>query len=294
MTRTYFTAFCLVLLLGVHLAFGTLSGATPALQNRNLGSRVVGGTKASQKRFPYYTYIVIGAADGNKKCGGSLIARDVVLTAAHCLVAEYSNITDVDVWVNSSTAKYSEYEYYRTARRLVVHRLYKPSTLRNDIGLIFLDKPVKGVPLVKMNRNASFPGSVNPPSLNAIGLGATGYNESTWSYTFPQVLMQTSLKSLSMLACKKVYGSSKTGESTICAGGDGVKGVCFGDSGGPLLVKKSSASNDVQVGITSNGPGGSCVALGEPDIYTRVSYYAKWVDTQRCKYSKYKPSSCPS
>ena len=252
---------------------------------------------ANLKRFPYYTYIMVGTAGGVRSCGGSLIARDVVLTAAHCLVPYYSNdnITAVDVWVNSTSIKYSEYEYYRASLNLVVHPLYEPSSYRNDIGLIFLDEPVKGVPLVKLNRNALVPKSVNPPSLKAIGLGATGYNESSWSYIYPKVLMQASIKPMSILACKKLYGPVMTGESTICAGGDGVKGACFGDSGGPLLLKKSSASKDIQVGIVSNGPTGDCVAVGEPNVFTRVSYYAEWVDAQRCLYSsKYKPKSCPA
>ena len=301
MTNKSFTVIFLASFLGVQLALGSSPKASPASESRNLATRIVGGTKANPTRFPYYTQVKVYSTDNREGwfCGGTLIARDAVLTAAHCIETGdfYNNITAVDAWVNSTTTAYSEHEHYRAALKLVVHPLFKPYRNDNDIGLIFLDKPVKGVPLVKLNRNASVPVSSNTPSLEVIGLGATGLNESTWSNIFPKHLMRVSIKSMSMLACKKLFGSVIAGESKICAGGNGLKGVCVGDTGGPLIVRKSSASNDVQVGITSNGRygyRGECIALGEPDIYTRVSYYAKWIDAQRCLYSsKYKPSSCP-
>ena len=280
------------------------SGATTASQNRGLASRIIGGWEANRKRFPYYTYLKLETAYGQAWwCGGSLIARDVVLTAAHCLYPEFSNDTfaAVDVWVNSSSTKYSDYEHYRQGTRLVVHPGYK-GRITNDIGLIFLDELVKGVPRVKLNRDASIPVSKNPPALTAIGLGVSGINTtdnglfSETTYTRPKALMQVAIKPVSTLACKKVYGSATLGESAFCAGGDGVTGTCFGDSGGPLLLKSTSAKNDVQVGISIAVPSANCVEVDEPDIFTRVAYYADWIDAQICKYSmdkQLKPATCP-
>ena len=57
-------------------------------------------------------------------------------------------------------------------------------------------------------------------------------------------------------------------------------------------MTKSSAAEDVQVGIVSLASG-NCNQDG-PDVHTRVSYFAAWVDDQICKYSKSKPSACPS
>jgi secreted trypsin-like serine protease len=45
-------------------------------------SRIVGGTNATKAEFPHQVLVLV---DGNM-CGGSLIARQYVLTAAHCVV----------------------------------------------------------------------------------------------------------------------------------------------------------------------------------------------------------------
>lgn len=301
MTRSCLTAFLLALSLGVQDALGSSLRASPASQSRNLVTRVVGGTKANPKRYPYYTMIKAYSEYRSEGwfCGGSLIARDVVLTAADCITPYDSddNITAVDVWVNSTTTDLSDYEYNREAVKLVVHPNYRRYRNVHNIGLIFLDELINGVPLVKLNKNASVPVASTTPTLEVMGLGAIGMDENHWSNTFTKELMRASIKPISMLACKKLYGSVAAGASKICAGGDGVTGVCVGDTGGPMILKKGSASSDILVGVTTNGRfsyRGDCIPLGEPDVYTRVSYYAQWIIDQRCEYSdENKPNTCP-
>ena len=70
---------------------------------------------------------------------------------------------------------------------------------------------------------------------------------------------------------------------TICAGNKlGFKDACQGDSGGPMILR---IKNDYYlVGIISNGIGcGNPLLLGVNlyiyvKIYTRVSYYYKWIN----------------
>jgi secreted trypsin-like serine protease len=47
--------------------------------SRNL---IIGGHDAVPNRYPYY--VALQTAENNTECGGTLIAPDVVLTAAHC------------------------------------------------------------------------------------------------------------------------------------------------------------------------------------------------------------------
>jgi secreted trypsin-like serine protease len=57
----------------------TQSTQSSNLRNRNL---VIGGYGAIQDRYPYY--VALQNAENKTECGGTLIAPDVVLTAAHC------------------------------------------------------------------------------------------------------------------------------------------------------------------------------------------------------------------
>jgi secreted trypsin-like serine protease len=48
---------------------------------RNTG-RIIGGNLATSGQFKYQVAVL---TDGNRFCGGSLIADNVVLTAGHCV-----------------------------------------------------------------------------------------------------------------------------------------------------------------------------------------------------------------
>lgn len=304
MMSSSFIAFLSFLFIVLHSSSGSIESNALQGHNRDLTSRIIGGTIANPRRYPFYTLVKLYLSSGNSGfCGGTLIAPDVVLTAAHCVSFDsFDSLSSVELWVNSSSVKYSEYEYFRKALRWVAHPDYDAVEYFNDIALIFLDVPVVGVPLVLINRNASFPSDTSRNRLTAIGLGATGINttESPFGnnqeYNFPDYLMQVSVNSTPMLACWKAYGRAAIRQSAICASEEGVGGTCRGDSGGPLLIPSSTVSKNVQVGITSwsSGRATNCVAANLPQVYTRVSYFAKWVDAKICQYSKNKPRSCPT
>lgn len=47
--------------------------------------RIVGGVEADRHQFPYQVGLVTHLATGNGFCGGSLVSKNYVLTAAHCI-----------------------------------------------------------------------------------------------------------------------------------------------------------------------------------------------------------------
>ena len=298
MMRSCITEFFLVLFVGVQLALGSSYEATSTSENRGLASRIIGGSEAELKRFPYFTYFKSISEYGfGSWCAGSLIARDVVLTSASCLDYGWSELT-YDVWVNSTTIKHTTYEHFREANKSVVHP--NANYFKHDVGLLFLNRPVPArVPLVTMNRNSSIPVLSDPASeLTVIGLGEVyKYVNDTdqWVMTLPKALMKAPIYPVSRMSCKKAYSSGAVGAWSLCVGGNG-EGVCYGDRGDPLLMMQGSAKTDVQVGIASTYSTWECPKQADkPDIFMRVSHYAKWIDSQICLYSKYIPSTtkCP-
>ena len=299
--RICWTLAYLVILMGLHLAMATSSEPITALEQRELENRIVGGTIAKTDRFPYFTSVVSTDQDGYYYlCGGTLIAPDVVMTAAHCLEAEDSSgceipIVSVDVFVNSTNVKSSKNRYNRKGIKWIMHPGRDTLTLSNDIALIFLNSPVLDVRPVNINKEASIPVANNPSSLTVVGLGDIAIN--LQNVTVPAVQLNSlTVKPITMESCKNAYptaDASLIGLSNICTtSGAGVKkDTCSGDGGGPLLMQKGSAAEDIQLGIVSWSNSVYC-NNAYPAVFTRVSYFAAWVDGQVCKYSVRKPSTC--
>ncbi|XP_037026299.1 trypsin-1 [Bradysia coprophila] len=107
---------------------------------------------------------------------------------------------------------------------------------------------------------------------------ATGWGRSsTTSGDLADTLLQTKVPIHTNVKCKNAYGSNvKIHKGHLCAGKlNGKGGTCVGDSGGPLQCRLSKNGPWLLAGITSFGSG--CAEQGYPDVYTRISYYIKWI-----------------
>jgi secreted trypsin-like serine protease len=258
---------------------------------RELKSRIVGGHVADPTKYPFFAWLKIKWPyvdddwnnDDDIFCGGSLIAPDVVMTAAHCIYG-YDTI---DVWVNATTRAPSDYEYFRKTIRKVSHPKYHLDGYGYDIGLLFLESPVTNVPLVQRNRNMSLPGDTRT-IITAIGFGQLSTNGNT-----SKRLMEATFFSVPKPTCIKKLGTWAVHESEICAG-EGKKGTCYGDSGGPIFLPKKKDDDElVQFGMSSRGSVYDCTGRPKkPEILTNVAYFAKWIDDTICKYSKSQPAEC--
>ena len=54
------------------------------LLNRG-GGKIVGGTEAYPGEFPHQVALLQDGVGGHFMCGGSLVAENMVVTAAHCI-----------------------------------------------------------------------------------------------------------------------------------------------------------------------------------------------------------------
>ena len=64
--------------------------------------------------------------------------------------------------------------------------------------------------------------------------------------------------------------------------------IFLGDSGGPLIIPGTDASEDVQIGVVSWGNG--CAYEGYPGVYSRMSSGFNWIKKTVCEESSLPPT----
>ncbi|KAF1378036.1 hypothetical protein PFLUV_G00185420 [Perca fluviatilis] len=103
--------------------------------------RVVGGTNAEKGAWPW---IVSLQWRGRQVCGASLIGRDWLLTAAHCVYGKnvhlqwWEALLGLHAQSNSSAADVQT----RRVDRIVIHPQYNRQTKQADIAMMHLQQPI--------------------------------------------------------------------------------------------------------------------------------------------------------
>lgn len=243
-------------------------------------SRIINGKPASTSTYPWMASIfILGGKDSDNGggCGGSLIAPNWVLTAAHCFLNEDgdaladdpASLTTITLNTNN-IVNMSAGAIERDAKRVIVHPDYNPdpdssaNTHDFDIALIELSAPVSLSP-VRLYTGAI---PAHLPTIVA-GWGATVGDGTEPSDT----LLQTQLVTVTAEACEVAYEDSIT-PNMFCAGSYAdidTSDTCQGDSGGPIFVNLNQGA--MQIGITSFGGSdtANCGTPGSPGVYASIT-----------------------
>ncbi|KYO37510.1 cationic trypsin-3 [Alligator mississippiensis] len=233
----------------------TCLGATVAFPVDDDDDKIVGGYACPKGSVPYQASLNAGY----HFCGGALINRQWVVSAAHCYKSRIQvRLGEYNIDREDGT------EQFINSAKVIRHRRYNPQTIDNDIMLIKLATPatlnsyVSTIPL--------------PTACPAVGTTCliSGWGNTLSSGTnYPEILQCLKAPVLSDTQCKNAYPGQIT-SSMICIGFlEGGKDSCQGDSGGPAVC------NGQLQGIVSWGKG--CALKGYPGVYTKVCNFTTWI-----------------
>jgi trypsin len=248
-----------VVLAAVALALLVPVGAAAAAEGPT--PRIFGGEPADSGEYPFMVSLAGLNTDGHF-CGGSLVAPDKVLTAAHCLANDPAGLV-ARVGGTSVTGDDAESIEVLSAQ---VHPLHDhDATIPDyDVAVLQLAEPAGATPIA-----LAAPDGASERALWLSGARATaagwGIDE---SFDLPDHLLEVALPVMSDAAGSAFYPGLFVPQTMVAAGVEsGGVDICFGDSGGPLFVPGPDGPR--QIGVSSWGFG--CAGPGNPGIYARVA-----------------------
>ncbi|XP_051894939.1 chymotrypsin-like elastase family member 2A [Pristis pectinata] len=257
--------------------------------------KVVGGVDAVPHSWPWQVslqYLYMGK--WAHTCGGSLIANNWVITAAHCI--NKRNTYRVVLGKHKLQASEPESVAVEIApENLFVHKRWNPISLGSDIALIKLSSPVT---LGREINPVCIPesGTLLP---NNYPCHITGWGLLYTNGPIADKLQQALMPVVGYATCSQGdWWGSTVKKTMVCAGGDGSVAGCNGDSGGPLNCQAADGTWEVH-GLTSFVSKMGCNVKRKPTVFTRVSAYNNWIAQVRCHlmnshYKSCEPDSCSS
>lgn len=262
----------------------------PGICGRIHWDRIVGGTTTRIDEFPWTALLEFQHPNGiGLNCGGALISKSFVVTAAHCVVGKSIpknwklSAVRLGEWDVSKDPDCDDGDCSDPILRIPIakripHGKYISGSKNQD----------NDIALLKLERSVQFSDFVRPICLNqqktksnliGVGLDVAGWGK-TENSSGSNIKLKVRVNGVSFDSCKSIYEDNQVylTENHLCAGGVSGYDSCRGDSGGPLMSVEYFNGQPYWFlqGIVSFGPV-TCAMEGWPGVYTKVSNYVDWI-----------------
>ncbi|KAJ6637947.1 Melanization protease 1 [Pseudolycoriella hygida] len=269
----------------------TCSGDECGIQN--FQDKIINGNATAIDEYPWTVLIRYKEPITSKEswgCGGSLVSKKTILTAAHCV-----DTTAISSLGEIQFARLGEYDYTKEndcvvlngfedcadrpidikVSSVVIHPERSSESKLHDIAILILQEVA---PYTDFIRPICLPQQSIDYTSDSKGIFyVAGWGWTIGSFQSPSnVKRHTPVNHVNISECRKFYRNIND-KWQICAGGANGQNACKGDSGGPLMF--SSKDKWTLVGIVSFGPlpCGRAGFDGAPAVFTRISSYLLWI-----------------
>ncbi|WP_151477576.1 S1 family serine peptidase [Streptomyces albicerus] len=253
------------------LALAAAAAAIPLVSTAPATADVViGGYPVEISESPWTVALSsrdrFGGTRAGQFCGGVVIGRSTVLTAAHCLSEEVlgappRQVRDLRVVAGRGDLLSDEGKEI-AIRETWINPRYDGYTNAGDFAVLTLAEPLAASSVIRMA------GPEDAAYRTGTDAVVYGWGDTTSGGDYARALRAARVRVLSDTVCEGAYPGSADGTylagSMLCAGeGAGGRDACQGDSGGPLVAQGRL------IGLVSWGSG--CGRADSPGVYTRVS-----------------------
>ncbi|KAI8866996.1 trypsin-like serine protease [Ramicandelaber brevisporus] len=262
-------------------------------------TRIINGTPVREGEAPFAAYIYAQSSEeGGGSCTGSIISPNHILTAAHCLITNATNVCTSNITVITGATNIqvqSAGAAKHTVKSYTIHPMYQFLVKRGSVA----EKYPYDIAVIELSKPIQFNNATKPIKL----FPATRYKPQTvvtvcgWGRTSGDPTSELSsilLKGSNVIVSREVCNKRKdltyedNGGQLCTVSSQSIS--CQGDSGGPLYISiphtgnqtemaanggKNEVATKAQVGVVSFGEVGC--AVGTPDYFISPAYHWQFI-----------------